>query len=162
MDESITLETRKSEQCRKNAQAKSQRKRQDVLEAIALLQQQGAPISRKTVVQIARVSYPFLAKHADLQQAIDEASDVDRNARLEELKSHTRSQDTAISALKRRVDNLKLKLQDKEGEIRKKQREIDLLYGKLASQGELTNADLREKLTEALKRLQDYESSAKK
>jgi hypothetical protein len=62
--------------------------------------------------------------------------------------------------MQRQMEKLKQQVQLKEVEIRSKQREIDQLYGKLASRGELTDAQLRAKLTEALRRLQAYEGQA--
>jgi hypothetical protein len=41
----------------------------------------------------------------------------------------------------------------KDAELRQKQREIDLLYGKLAVRGELTDPELRAALVEASARL---------
>jgi 7-keto-8-aminopelargonate synthetase-like enzyme len=71
MVESTTLQASREQQCRRNAQRKSERKRQAVLEAITALQQANLPVTKTTVVKQAQVSYPFLAKHADLLQAIE-------------------------------------------------------------------------------------------
>lgn len=139
-----------------NAQIKSERKRQAVLDAIVDLQAQGIPITKAAVLKQANVSYPFLAKHADLGQAIAEAEQAGWETRLAQA-SASRGKDVAISALQRQVERLKQQVQEKEAEIRCRQREIDQLYGKLASRSELTDPQLRAKLAEALQRLQAHE-----
>lgn len=156
MDESTTLNDFKAQQCRKIAQAKSERKRQAVFEAISLLQRQGIPVTRRSVMRQADVSYPFLNKHLDLLSAIDLAQEGD-NAKKLESAAVNQSRNQALAAMQRRLDKLKQQLQDKELELREKQKTIDLLYGKLATSGELTDAELRAKLAETLKRLQAYE-----
>lgn len=131
MDELTRLNSLKTEQCRRNAQAKSERKRQDVLAAISLLQQQGLPVTKSTIAKHAGVSYPFLSKHADLLQAIEEAGKIDREQRLSRAADHP-GKSQVIAALQRRLDTLQKQVREKDAEIRRKQQEIDQLYGKLA------------------------------
>ncbi len=159
MVESTTLQASREQQCRLNAQHKSERKRQAVLEAITALQQANLPVTKTTVVKQAQVSYPFLAKHVDLLQAIDDAAAAGSAKRLASAPA-VRGQDVLVAAMQRQMEKLKQQVQVKEVEIRSKQREIDQLYGKLASRGELTDAQLRAKLTETLRRLQAYEGQA--
>lgn len=58
-----------------------------------------------------------------------------------------------IAALRRRLEEMKQQLAPKDQELRGKQREIDLLYGKLAAASPLTDAELRRALVDALQRL---------
>jgi len=138
MAESTTTKGLKIEQCRKNAQAKSDRKRQDVLAAIAVLQGKQLPITKAAIKRQANVSYPFLAKHPDLLAAIETAQQNDREVRLVAEVNKNRNQEQVVTALKRRVNTLKKQLEEKEKELRKKQETIDILYGKLAIRGDLT------------------------
>lgn len=138
MAESTTMNQRKAEQCRQNAQAKSDRKRQDVLTAIAVLQGKQLPITKAAIKRQANVSYPFLAKHPDLLAAIETAQQTDREVRLVAEINKNRNQGQVVTALKRRVDTLKKQLEEKEKELRKKQETIDILYGKLATRNNLT------------------------
>jgi hypothetical protein len=155
MAESTTLMDVKVNQCRQNALLKSQRKRQAVFDAIAVLQQQGIPITKRAITKQANVSYPFLAKHVDLLQAIEDASGSQELRSLENV-PESRSTDIALAAMKRQMEILKQQVKEKDAEIRRKQGEIDQLYGKLASRSELTDAEIRRKLAEALNQLQAY------
>ena len=132
MAEFTMLRNLKAEQCRQNAQAKSDRKRQDVLEAISLLQQQQVPVTKSSVAKQANVSYPFLSKHADLLQAVENAGSLDRERRLSRAVEHA-GKDQVIAALQRRLDKLQQQVHEKEAEIQQQKREIAQLYGKLAS-----------------------------
>ena len=156
MVESTTLQASREQQCRLNAQHKSERKRQAVLEAITALQQANLPVTKTTVVKQAQVSYPFLAKHVDLLQAIDAAAVAGTARRLASAPA-VRGQDVVVAAMQRQMEKLKQQVREKEIEIRRMQHEIDQLYGKLASHGELTDTQLRAKLKETLQRLQTYE-----
>src|SRR5215471_11401833 len=73
MDASTPTRHTRIEQCRKNAQAKSQQKRQATFAAIRELQQEKRPVTRSAVARRARVSVVFLRSHPDLLQAIEEA-----------------------------------------------------------------------------------------
>lgn len=67
------------------------------------------------------------------------------------------AKDPVIAALRRRLEDMKQQLAAKDRELRGKQREIDLLYGKLAAGSQLTDADLRRALADALERLVESE-----
>jgi hypothetical protein len=73
MDASTTARDKRTEQCRKNAQARSEHKRQAVRDALSLLDQERQPITKAAVARRAGVSLVFLRSHTDLVQAIDEA-----------------------------------------------------------------------------------------
>src|SRR5260370_22823965 len=66
MGASTTPKHTRSEQCRKNAQAKSERKRQVAFAAIRDLQQENHPVTRSAVAKRAGVSVVFLRSHPDL------------------------------------------------------------------------------------------------
>ncbi|GHO86060.1 hypothetical protein [Dictyobacter formicarum] len=151
MDASTTTKRTRTEQCKHNAQAKSEQKRQATLEALALLKQEHKPVTKAAVAKRAGVSVVFLRSHPDLMQAIEEA---------EQTRLHTptalspdRAKEQVIAALRRRLDEMKQALLKKDVELRQKQREIDLLYGKLAAGSQLTDPELRSALVEALTRL---------
>jgi len=72
MGASTTKHTR-TEQCRKNAQAKSEQKRQVAFAAIRALQQEKHPVTRSAVARRAGASVVFLRSHPDLLQAIEDA-----------------------------------------------------------------------------------------
>lgn len=157
MAESTTRKESKADQCRQNALNKSQQKRQAVLDTISDLQRRNIPITKKSVTEHANVSYPFLSKHIDLLQAIHDAATSDKERSLINA-SNKPGKNFAISVLQRQVEQLKQQVKEKEAENRGKQREIDQLYGKLASRSELTDAEIRRKLAEVLDRLQAYEN----
>ena len=73
MDASTTARHTRSEQCRRNAQAKSEQKRQAALVAIQELKLEKHPITRSAVARRAGVSVVFLRSHPDLLQAIEVA-----------------------------------------------------------------------------------------
>jgi hypothetical protein len=64
-----------------------------------------------------------------------------------------RTKDQMITALRRRLDEMKQAITAKDVELRQKQREIDRLYGKLAVGSSLTSEELRQQLQDALMRL---------
>ncbi len=142
MGASTTTKHTRSEQCRKNAQAKSERKRQVAFAAIRDLQQQNHPVTRSSVSKRAGVSVVFLRSHPDLLQTIEEA---DRRYRLTPPeKTADKAKDQVIAALRRRLDEMKQQLAAKDQELRGKQREIDRLYGKLAAASPLSDAEPRQ------------------
>ena len=105
------------------------------------------------------MSYPFLARHHDLLQAIDAAARHE-GARKQVVTPNAQGKDIAIAAMQRQMEKLKQQVKEKDAEIRCKQREIDQLYGKLASRSELTDAEIRCKLAEVLKQLHAHEDKA--
>ncbi len=151
MGVSTTAKQTRAEQCRKNAQAKSEQKRQSAFAAIQQLQQEKHPVTRSAVARRAGVSVVFLRSHPDLLQSIEEAEQRHRLASPESTADKTKDQ--VIAALRRRLEEMKQQLSAKDQELRGKQREIDLLYGKLAAGSQLTDAELRRALADALQRL---------
>ena len=151
MDASTTAKLAKSEQCRKNAQAKSEQKRQVAFAAIRDLQQEKQAVTRAAVARRAGVSVVFLRSHPDVLQAIEEAGQHSRLMPAE--KTADKAKDQVIAALRRRLDELKQALAAKDAELRQKQHEIDRLYGKLAAGSPLTDEELRQELQNALARL---------
>lgn len=67
------------------------------------------------------------------------------------------TKDQVIAALRRRLDEMKQQITAKDQELRRKQREIDRLYGKLAAASPLTDAEMRRTFAEALERLAERE-----
>jgi len=155
MDVSTTAKHTRSEQCRKNAQARSEQKRQATFAAIRELQQGKHPVTKSAVARRAGVSVVFLRSHPDLLQALSEAEQQHRLAPPEGAGG--RAKDQVIAALRRRLDEMKQTVAAKDAELRQKQREIDRLYGKLAAASPLTDAEMQHVLTEALARLASQE-----
>jgi len=155
MDAFTTAKHTRSEQCRKNAQAKSEQKRQAAFAAIRELQQGKHPVTRSAVARRAGVSVVFLRSHPDLLQALSEAEQQHRLAPPEG--AGDRAKDQVMAALRRRLDEMKQQLIAKDQELRGKQREIDRLYGKLAAASPLTDAEMRRAFAEALERLAERE-----
>jgi hypothetical protein len=147
MGVSTTAKPTRIEQCRKNAQAKSEQKRQATLVAIQELKIENHPITRSAVARRAGVSVVFLRSHPDLLQAIAEAEQQHRLTPPESAASSAKDQ--VIAALRRRLDEQKQALAARDAELRQKQREIDRLYGKLAAGSPLTDAELRQSLQAA-------------
>jgi hypothetical protein len=155
MDASTTARHTRIEQCRRNAQAKSEQKRQAALVAIQELKLEKHPITRSAVARRAGVSVVFLRSHQDLLQAIEEA---EQRRRLTPSESGSdKAKDQVIAALRRRLDEMKQQLAAKDQQLRGKQREIDRLYGKLAAASPITDTELRSALAEALDRLAGQE-----
>jgi tRNA U34 5-carboxymethylaminomethyl modifying GTPase MnmE/TrmE len=153
MDASTTAKRTRTEQCKINAQARSEKKRQA---ALARLQLEGRAITKAAVARRAGVSVVFLRNHPDLVQAIEDAersllTSPPPVARTDKAK------DQVIAALRRRLDEMKQTMAAKDAELRQKQRELDRLYGKLAVASPLTDPELRRALTEAQERLRQAE-----
>jgi Family of unknown function (DUF6262) len=113
------------------AAEKSEKARQRTREAIALLQQQGRPITFPAVCQVANVSKTFLydPRHADLAQEIRRLRELPAPQPLVTQPRKGKSEkakDAQIAHLKERVNIL-------ERQVRELQRENELLYGKLAN-----------------------------
>jgi hypothetical protein len=155
MDASTTAKHTRSEQCRKNAQAKSEQKRQIAFAAIQDLQQEKRPVTRAAVARRAGVSVVFLRSHPDLLQTIEEAEQQYRLVPPESAAD--KGKDQVIVALRRRLEEMKQQNVSKDQELRGKQREIDRLYGKLAAASPLTDAEMRRAFAEALSRLAGQE-----
>jgi hypothetical protein len=78
------------------------------------------------------VSLVFLRSHPDLLQRIDEA-DAGRRVVPPALTPGEGATGQVIAALRRRLEGQKQQLAAKDAVIREQQREIERLYGKLAS-----------------------------
>ena len=148
MDASITAKHTRVEQYRKNAQAKSEQKRQIAFAAIRELQQEKRPVTRAAVARRAGVSVVFLRSHPDLLQTIGEAEQQHRLTPPENAAD--KGKDQVIAALRRRLEEMKQQNVFKDQELRGKQREIDRLYGKLAAASPLTDAEMRRAFAETL------------
>ncbi len=156
MGASTTAQQTRSEQCRKNAQAKSEQKRQAAFAAIRELQQEKRSVTRSSVAKRAGVSVVFLRSHPDLLQTIEEAEQRHRLTPPES--SADKAKDQVIAALRRRLEEMKQQLVTKDQELRSKQREIDLLYGKLATASPLTDTELRSAYASVLERLMQQDT----
>ena len=97
------------------------------------------------------MSVVFLRSHPDLLQAIAVAEQQHRFT--PEDRAINPAKDVVIAALRRRLEEQKQALAEKDAELRQKQREIDHLYGKLAVGSSLTDEELRQQLHSALMRL---------
>jgi hypothetical protein len=102
------------------------------------------------------VSVVFLRSHPDLLQALEVAEQRHRLSPC--VGAEDLAKDQAIAALRRCLDEMKQQNASKDQELRGKQREIDLLYGKLAAASHLTDAELRTTLASALERLTQQEA----
>lgn len=135
------------EQCRKNAHAKSERKRQAAFAALVTLQQEKQPITKALVARRARVSVVFLRSHPDLLQAIGEAEGKHPFAAAQSMPNDT-AKDQVIAALRRRLDEMKQQVAAKDALLRQKQQEMDRLYGKLAAGNPVGHTLLQQKFPE--------------
>ena len=102
------------------------------------------------------MSVVFLRGETGLLQAIEGAGQQYRLTPPESTAD--RGKDQVIDALRRRLDELKQTVATKDMELRGKQWEIDILYGKLAANSELSDAELSQQLQRALARLALVES----
>ncbi|GAC1430108.1 MAG: hypothetical protein NVSMB65_03590 [Chloroflexota bacterium] len=159
MDGSITPTLARADQCRRNAQERSTKKRAAAFEALATLQREGHTLSQAALARRAGVSTVFLRSHPDLLQALEEAEKT-RPFPHPGADLRDQARDTVIAALRRRVDALHAALQAKELALRHKQREIDRLYGKLAAKSPLLPAELQQQYQEMLQRLMQREDEA--
>jgi len=127
----MTAKRTREEQCRWNAQEKSEKKRRAAYEALSILQKEGRPITKAAVARRAGVSVVFLRSHVDLTQAIEEAEKSGITSSPMPTPGE-RGKDQVIAALHRRLEKMKEDLAKKDATIRQKDREIEILYGKLA------------------------------
>ncbi len=144
------------EQCQANAKKRSEQKRQAALSALAQLQREKRAIAKAAVARQAGVSLVFLRSHPDLAQTIEEAARA-QSAPVSSISPGSSTSGQIVAALSRRLDEMKQQLAAKDRELRGKQREIDKLYGKLASGSSLTDAEVHHKLQEVLQRLERAE-----
>ena len=155
MDASTTPHSRRVEQCKQNAQAKSAQKRQATFEAIARLRRAGEPVTRAAVAREAAVSVVFLRHHPDLLQAI--AAAQGEPAQKPQRAAAQAATEQVLAAYRRRMDEMKRQLAAKDVQLHQKQRELDRLYGKLAAGSRLTQAELSQALSDALQRVATLE-----
>jgi hypothetical protein len=114
------------------AAEKSQRARRRVIEAITVMQREGATINFNTVCSAARVSKTFLydPKHSDLAEQIRSLRHITSQSVPTTLNGSTKSdsaKDAQIARFKERVRTL-------EEQVRSLKEENELLYGKLIYQ----------------------------
>jgi hypothetical protein len=152
MDGSTTAKLTRVEQCQANAKKRSEQKRHATLLALAQLQCEKRTITKAAVARQAGVSLVFLRSHPDLVQAVEEAART-RAVTASPTLPGPSTKDQVIAALRRRLNEMKQQLAAKDRELREKQHEIDLLYGKLAAASPLTDAELRAALASAISRL---------
>ncbi len=152
MDGSTIAKLTRIEQCQANAKTRSEQKRQATLSALAQLKLEKRTITKAAVARQAGVSLVFLRSHPDLVQAVEEAASA-RSSLVSAASPGSLASDQVIAALRRRLEEMKQQLAAKDQQLRRKQREIDLLYGKLAAASPLTDAELRSAYASALERL---------
>ena len=155
MDASTTGHSRRVDQCKKNAQAKSAQKRQATFEAIARLRRAGEPLTRATVAREAAVSVVFLRHHPDLLQAI--AAAQGEPAQKPQRAAAQAATEQVLAAYRRRMDEMNRQLAAKDVQLHQKQWELDRLYGKLAAGSQLTQVELSQALSDALQRVTKLE-----
>jgi len=156
MDASTTAKRTRTEQCKINAQARSEKKRQAAFDALSRLQLEHRAITKAAVARRAGVSVVFLRTHPDLVQAMEEAEHHLLTS-PPPVTPADKAKDQVIAALRRRLDEMKQTIVAKDAELREKQRDLDRLYGKLAAASPLTNLELRQALAEAQERLRQVE-----
>jgi tRNA U34 5-carboxymethylaminomethyl modifying GTPase MnmE/TrmE len=156
MDASTTAKRTRTEQCKINAQARSEKKRQAAFDALSRLQLEQRAITKAAVARRAGVSVVFLRNHPDLVQAIEKAKHNLLTAPPSVAPVDT-AKDQVIAALRRRLDEMKQTIATRDAQLREKQRDLDRLYGKLAVASPLTDLELRRALTEAQERLRQAE-----
>ena len=156
MDASTTAKRTRTEQCKINAQARSEKKRQAAFDALSRLQLERRAITKAAVARRAGVSVVFLRNHPDLVQAIEEAEHTLLTS-PPPVAPADKAKDQVIAALRRRLDEMKQTIAAKDAELREKQQELDRLYGKLAAASPLTDPELQRALIEAQERLKQAE-----
>ena len=112
------------------ASEKSQHARRRVIEALIVMQREGAIINFNSVCAVARVSKTFLydPKHADLAEQIRSLRQVTHESGSTKPARSSKSdsaKDVQIARLKERVRTL-------EERVQSLQQENELLYGKLS------------------------------
>jgi hypothetical protein len=157
MDISTTTKQTRVEQCKANAKTRSEQKRQAALSALAQLQREQRIITKAAVARQAGVSLVFLRSHPDLVQAVEEAASTRSALVSSSVSPGSSASDQVVAALRRRLDEMKQQLAAKDQELRRKQREIDRLYGKLAAASPLTDAEMHHAFVETLDRLAQQE-----
>ena len=107
------------------------------------MRREGQIVTKTAVARRAGVSVAFLRSHADLVQRVEEAEVVQRASPRVCVLSET-TKDQVIASLRRRLGEMKRELAARDDIIREKQREINRLYGKLASSLGRTRGGMRD------------------
>jgi hypothetical protein len=163
MGASITPQLSKEERCRENARSKSETKRKAFLDTLALMSREGKPLVKAHVCKRAGVSPPFVGKHLDLQQALEDAQrkHVMSDEVVQATASADKGKDRVIEALKRQLDAKQTVINAKEAALREKARTISVLLGKLAANSPLLDTDLHQLLVAQTQRTERAEARAK-
>lgn len=161
--ESTTAKHSRVEQCRNNARAKSEAKRQVFRESLIRQAREGKSLTKAAVCRRAGVSLPFLRAHADLLQALEQAQMARRSGQPEPNVSSRAddSQRRITEALRRQLDAKQRACNAKDEELSEKERQIRVLLGKLAAMAVPQSGDLRRELEEATRRAERAEARAK-
>lgn len=160
MGASTTPRLSKEERCRQNAMSKSEAKRKAFLEALALMLKEGKPLVKAQVCKRADVTPPFLRKHPDLQQALEDAQKKRLTSKdmVEAAASADKGKDHVIEALKRQLDAKQAVINAKEATLREKDRTVSVLLGKLAANSPLFDSDLHKLLAAQTQRAERAEA----
>jgi hypothetical protein len=163
MGASTTPKLSKEERCRENARSKSEAKRKAFLEALTQMVKEGKPLVKVRVCQRAGVTPPFVGKHPDLQQALEDAQRkrLTSQETVEAASSADRGKDRMVEALKRQLDAKQAVINAKEAALREKDRTISVLLGKLAANRLLSDDDLHKQLVAQTQRAERSEARAK-
>jgi|GEM_PF-3323360 len=163
MDASTTPQLSKEERCRQNAMNKSEAKRKAFLEALAFLVKEGKPLVKAQVCRRAGVTPPFVGKHPDLQQALEDAQKKHLTSKnvADAASSADKGKDRTIEALKRQLDAKQAVTNAKEAALRDKNRTISVLLGKLAANSPLSDTDLHKHLLVQTQRAERAEARVK-
>lgn len=163
VDGSTTPKLSKEERCRENAKSKSEAKRKAFLEALVLTVKEGKPLVKAQVCRRAGVTPPFLRKHADLQQALEDAHKERLTSKdaVETAASADKGKDRVIEALKRQLDAKQAVINAKERVLVRKDRTIRVLLGKLAANSPLSDSDLYKQLAAQTQRAERAEERVK-
>lgn len=163
MDASTTPHLSKEERCRQNAVSKSEAKRKAFLEALALMLKEGKPLVKAQVCRRAGVTPPFVGKHSDLQQALEDAQKKHLTSKnvADTASSSGKGKDRTIEALKRQLDAKQAVINAKEAALREKNHTISVLLGKLAANSPLSDTDLHKHLIAQTQRAERAEARVK-
>jgi hypothetical protein len=163
MDAFTAPKRSKVDQCRDNAKSKSAAKRKAFLEALALMVKEHKPLVKAQVCKRADVTPPFLRKHPDLLQALENAQRKRLTSKevVEAATSADRGKDRVIEALKRQLDAKQAVINAKEVALREKDRTISVLLGKLAANSPLSDSELYKQLAAQTQRAERSEARVK-
>lgn len=160
MGASTTPHLSKEERCRQNAVNKSEVKRKAFLETLALMAKEGKPLVKAQVCRRAGVTPPFVGKHPDLQQALEDVQKkcLASKGVVDAASSADKGKDRTIEALKRQLDAKQAVIKAKEATLREKNRTISVLLGKLAANSPFSDTDLYKHLVAQTQRAERAEA----